>query len=49
VSRDQISNYNLSAIPRVIIIDKDFKLAAIHGPLPSSKETSALLEKLTKK
>jgi thiol-disulfide isomerase/thioredoxin len=48
VSRDQISNYNLSAIPRVIIIDKDFKLAAIHGPLPSSKETSVLLEKLTK-
>jgi thiol-disulfide isomerase/thioredoxin len=49
VSRDQISNYNLSAIPRVIIIDKDFKLVAIHGPLPSSKETSVLLEKLINK
>jgi thiol-disulfide isomerase/thioredoxin len=49
VSWDQIRDYNLAAIPRVIIIDKDFKLAAIHGPLPSSKETSALLEKLTKK
>jgi thiol-disulfide isomerase/thioredoxin len=49
VSRDQISNYNLSAIPRVIIIDKDFKLVAIHGPLPSSKETSLLLEQLINK
>ncbi|MGB4771986.1 MAG: TlpA disulfide reductase family protein [Chitinophagaceae bacterium] len=47
VSRDQILDYNLAAIPRVIIIDKDFKLVAIHGPLPSSKETSVLLEKLT--
>jgi thiol-disulfide isomerase/thioredoxin len=46
VSRDQILDYNLAAIPRVIIIDKDFKLVAIHGPLPSSKETSVLLEQL---
>jgi thiol-disulfide isomerase/thioredoxin len=49
VSRDQILDYNLAAIPRVIIIDKDFKLAAIHGPLPSSKESSVLLDKLLQK
>lgn len=47
VNHDQIRDYNITAIPRVIIIDKDFKLAAIHGPLPSSKGVSAFLEKLS--
>ena len=49
VNHDQIRDYNITAIPRVIIIDKDFKLAAIHGPLPSSKETSVQLDKLLQK
>lgn len=49
VSQDNIRDYNIASIPRVIIIDKDFKLAEINGILPSSPEAIVQLEKLINK
>lgn len=36
--------YKVNGIPRIIIINKDFKIVAFKGPKPSSKETIKLIE-----
>jgi len=48
VNRNMLNAYNITGIPRVIIIGKDFRIAEMNGPLPSSKELPAQLDKLIK-
>lgn len=46
IDRAKLEGYSVTQIPRVIIIDKDFKIAVMHGDLPSSKNLYAYLNKL---
>jgi hypothetical protein len=49
-SRGALKDYNVLGIPRTIIIDRNFVVAAMNGPLPSSlNETTILLDKLLMK
>jgi thiol-disulfide isomerase/thioredoxin len=46
-SRGALKDYNVLGIPRTIIIDRNFVVAAMNGPLPSSlDETTVLLDNL---
>ncbi|MFL5809731.1 MAG: TlpA family protein disulfide reductase, partial [Flavisolibacter sp.] len=38
--------YHVSEIPRTIIIDKNFKIYAMRGPMPSDAETAVIIEKM---
>ncbi|GAB3922823.1 hypothetical protein GCM10028827_08430 [Mucilaginibacter myungsuensis] len=44
--RSDLNAYSVIDIPRTIIIDKDMKVAAMKGNLPSAKQTPELLDKL---
>ncbi|WP_431294446.1 redoxin domain-containing protein [Pedobacter sp. P26] len=46
IARSGLSDYQIINIPRTIIIDKNFKIANFHAPVPSSKENIVLLQKL---
>lgn len=48
ISRNKLLDYNVVNIPRTIIIDRDFKIANLNAPLPSSKETEKMLDELLK-
>ena len=48
-SRGDLKEYNPIVIPRTIIIDKSFIISAMNGPLPSSENTTNLLDSLLKK
>jgi thiol-disulfide isomerase/thioredoxin len=45
----QIRPYNITGIPRTIIIDKDFKVLKMDGPTPSSIGLSNYLDAILKK
>lgn len=42
----KLAPYFVSEIPRTIIIDKNFKIYAMRGPMPSNSETLNILEKM---
>ncbi len=48
INRTKLSAYNIVGIPRTLLIDKNFKIVDMNGPLPSSKELSAILDNLVK-
>ena len=44
----QMLPYKIYAIPRAIIIDKDFKVSTMNGPLPSNPGLQSYLDGLLK-
>lgn len=46
IDRKKLDKYNVITVPRAIIINKTFKVAAMNAPLPSDKATEELLDKL---
>jgi len=49
ISRYRLQAYNIVDIPRVLLIDKNFKLVQMNGPRPSDKKTIAVLDMLSAK
>ena len=47
--RLKLESYYVSEIPRIIIIDKEFKIAAMRGPKPSDDDTKTIIGKLLNK
>jgi thiol-disulfide isomerase/thioredoxin len=48
IDRNKLNDYKITGVPRIIVIDKNFTIAAMNGSLPSSKNTMALLDGLLK-
>jgi thiol-disulfide isomerase/thioredoxin len=48
INRNSLLDYNIMGVPRTIIIDKDFKIADLNAPHPSSKDTEKVIEALLK-
>jgi len=46
IDRLKLKAYSVNEIPRIIIITKDYKIAKLNGPLPSSKETKNIIDSL---
>jgi thiol-disulfide isomerase/thioredoxin len=46
IDRNKLNDYKITGVPRIIVISKDFKIAAMNGPLPSSKNSTTLLDGL---
>ncbi len=46
INRTKLDKYNVTTIPRTLLIDKDFKVASMSAPLPSAKDLSATINKL---
>lgn len=46
IDRSKLSPYAVTGYPRIIIIDKNFKVSAMHGTLPSSPATEPYLNEL---
>ena len=46
IDRSKLSAYNIVAIPRTLIIGKDFKMIDMNAPVPSSKETEKIINTL---
>ena len=49
IDRLKLTAYSVNEIPRTIIITKDYKIAMLNGPLPSSKETKNIIDALLQK
>jgi thiol-disulfide isomerase/thioredoxin len=49
IDRLKLAAYSVNEIPRTIIITKDYKIAMLNGPLPSSKETKNIIDALLQK
>jgi thiol-disulfide isomerase/thioredoxin len=48
INRTKLDAYNIVGIPRTLLIDKNFKIVDMNGPVPSSKELPAILDNLIK-
>ena len=46
IDRLNLESYSVTEVPRVIIINKSFKIEAMYGSLPSRKNTMLILDKL---
>ncbi len=46
INRAKLSAYNIVGIPRTLLIDKNFTIQDMNGPLPSNKNLPAILGKL---
>ncbi|MES2807907.1 MAG: TlpA disulfide reductase family protein [Bacteroidota bacterium] len=46
INRIKLSAYNVTTIPRSLLIDKDFKMASMAAPMPSAKDLGATIDKL---
>ncbi|WP_329903930.1 TlpA disulfide reductase family protein [Porphyromonas pogonae] len=44
INRNKLKDYNIIGVPRVVIIDKNFKIAKMKGPMPSSDNIKELLD-----
>lgn len=42
----KLNDYSVYVYPTTIIIDKNFKVSTLHGPLPSSPQTQKMLDEL---
>ena len=49
IKRSDLNAYNVTSVPRTIFIDKDFVIHNFHGPEPSNKETTNIINTLIKK
>jgi thiol-disulfide isomerase/thioredoxin len=48
VDQYELKDFNIATIPRVIVVNKFFKIEEMNGPLPSSPNATDLLERLIK-
>lgn len=48
INRNKLEAYNIVGIPRVLLINKNFKIADMNGPLPSSPKAIKAIEVLLK-
>lgn len=48
ISKNKIGDYAVNAVPRTIVIDKDFKIQDINSPLPSNIKLNSFIETLLK-
>ncbi|MDB5231264.1 MAG: hypothetical protein JWN76_2069, partial [Chitinophagaceae bacterium] len=48
INRNSLDDYDIVSIPRTLLIDKDFKMVNMNGPLPSAKDLPAIIDKLVK-
>lgn len=46
IDRNKLAQYNVTTIPRTLLIDKNFKVVSMSAPLPSAKNLSSELDKL---
>ncbi len=46
INRIKLNAYNVTTIPRSLLIDKDFKMASMAAPMPSAKDLGATIDKL---
>lgn len=46
INREKLNAYNITTIPRTLLIDKNFKMVSMNAPLPSSKELAATIDGL---
>lgn len=47
--RSALSAYRIISVPRTVIINRNFKIEFMEGPLPGSQDIAATLEKLLRK
>ena len=48
INRNKLNAYNIVVIPRILLIDKNFKMVDMNAPVPSSKKLLAIIEALLK-
>jgi len=48
INRNKLDAYNIVSIPRVLLIDKNFKMVDMNAPAPSSKKLPGLINELLK-
>jgi len=46
INREKLNTYNITTIPRTLLIDKNFKMVSMSAPLPSSKDLPAAIDGL---
>ncbi len=46
INRNKLTAYNVTNIPRSLLIDKDLKIVSMSAPLPSAKELPDVIDKL---
>jgi thiol-disulfide isomerase/thioredoxin len=46
INRNKLDAYNIVAIPRTLLIDKNFKIFDMNAPVPSSKKLPGIIEGL---
>ena len=44
----KLKDYTVVTVPRIIIIDRNFKVVDLDGPVPSSKRTISIIDNLLK-
>ncbi len=49
INRNKLNDYNVVGIPRVLLIDADFKVADMNAPSPSSPKAIEAIDKLLRK
>lgn len=48
INRNKLDAYNIVGIPRVLLIDRNFKMVDMNAPVPSSKKLPAIIDELLK-
>ena len=48
INRNKLDAYNIVGIPRILLIDKNFKIVDMNAPAPSSKKLAVIIEELLK-
>jgi thiol-disulfide isomerase/thioredoxin len=48
INRNKLMTYNIVGIPRVLLIDDNFKMVDMNAPVPSSKKLPGILDQLLK-
>ncbi len=49
INRNKLNDYNIVGIPRILLIDKEFKVADMNAPSPSSPKAIAAINQLLTK
>ena len=48
INRNKLDAYNIVGIPRILLIDKNFKMVDMNAPAPSSNKITGIIEELLK-
>ena len=48
INRNKLNDYNIVGIPRILLINKNFKMVDMNAPLPSSKKLPGIIDQLVK-